>query len=167
MQNLIRDLRGDQFHGAFGRVPVNYIDARDVGEVAAALLTSPIEPQPSEQQLSDQQSSAQRLSAQRLSARQRDYLLTGPESPTHDEIAVTMTAVLRREIRYLDLAPADLAARFAAAGIPEPFATDLPAMQAAIPADWAEVYPTVQQITGRSPRTLAQFLADHIERLNA
>jgi NAD(P)H dehydrogenase (quinone) len=143
MQNLIRDLRGDQFHGAFGSAQVNYIDARDIGEVAAALLTSPIEPQSS------------------------DYLLTGPESLTHDEIAATMTAVLGREIRYLDLPAADLAVRYAAAGIPEPFATDLPAMQAAIPVDWAEAYPTVQEITGRPPRTLAQFLADHVQQLKA
>jgi uncharacterized protein YbjT (DUF2867 family) len=142
MQNLIRDLRRDHFHGSYGTSPVNYIDARDIGDVAAAVLTAPV-------------------------GESRDYLLTGPESPTHDEIAATMTAVLGREFRYVDLPVPELAARLAEDGIPEPYATDLPTMQSTMDASWAAVYPTVQEVTGRPPRTLARFLTDHANALNA
>lgn len=142
MQNFRTDLRQDRFHGSYGTQPINYIDARDIGDVAAALLTAPV-------------------------GESRDYLLTGPESPTHDEIAATMTAALGREIRYVDLPVADLAARLAGEGVPEPFATDLPAMQAAMGPEWAEVRPTVQEITGHPPRTLARFLADHLSAFDA
>ena len=138
MQNLIRDLQHDHFYGSYGRSAVNYIDARDIGDVAAAMLTGPI-------------------------STSRDYLLTGPQSPTHEEIAATMTAVLGREIRYVDLPPADLARRLRQAGMPEPYASDLPAVQATTGGGWAAVYPTVEQIIGRPPRTLDQFLADHVE----
>jgi NAD(P)H dehydrogenase (quinone) len=142
MQNLARDLRGDRFYGSYGKSRFNYIDARDIGDVAAALLTAPV-------------------------GESRDYILTGSQSSTHDEIAAAMTAVLGREIRYVDLPVAEMAARLAEEGIPEPYATDLPTMQATVGVSWAEIYPTVQEVTGRPPRTLARFLADYSEALKA
>jgi NAD(P)H dehydrogenase (quinone) len=107
MQNLIRDLRGDRFYGSWGDSRMNYIDARDIGDVAAALLTGPI-------------------------GESQDYLLTGPQSFSHAEIAAEMTAVLGREIRYVDLPVPEMSARLAGEGIPEPYATDLPAMQSTL-----------------------------------
>jgi uncharacterized protein YbjT (DUF2867 family) len=141
MQNLLRDLRHDRFHGSYGRSAINYIDARDIGDVAAALLTAPV-------------------------GESRSYILTGPESPPHDEIAAAMTIALGREIRYVDLPVPQLAARLAEEGVPEPYATDLPIAQSTMGASWAEVYPTVQEVTGRPPRTLARFLADHAGELD-
>ncbi|MEU4317044.1 NAD(P)H-binding protein [Nocardia sp. NPDC024068] len=142
MQNFVADLKLDRFYGSYGKAAVNYIDARDIGDVAAALLTAPV-------------------------GESRDYILTGPQSPTHDEIAAAMTTALGREIRYVDLPVSELAARLAAEGVPEPLATDLPAMQAAMGRSWAEVHPMVQEVTGRAPRTLDQFLADHISAFDA
>jgi len=137
MQNLIRDLRGDRFYGSWGDSRMNYIDARDIGDVAAALVTRPI-------------------------GQSRDYLLTGPQTFTAAEIAAEMTAALGRKISYLDLPVAEMSARLTAEGIPEPYATDLPTIQSTV-ADtgWWDVNQTVQDVTGRPPRTLAQFLADH------
>jgi len=137
MQNLIRDLRGNRFYGSWGKARMNYIDARDIGAVAAALLTRPI-------------------------GQSRDYLLTGPQSFSHAEIAAVMTAALGREIRYVDLPVAEMSARLAAEGVPEPYATDLPTVQSTVAdTDWWEVNSTVQDVTGQPPRPLAQFLADH------
>ena len=137
MQNLIGDLRGDRFYGSWGDSRMNYIDARDIGDVAAALLTGPI-------------------------SESQDYLLTGPQSFSHAEIAAGMTAALGREIRYVDLPVAEMSARLAAEGVPEPYATDLPIVQSTVAdTDWWEVNSTVQDVTGHPPRTLAQFLADH------
>ncbi|QDP96762.1 SDR family NAD(P)-dependent oxidoreductase [Microlunatus elymi] len=140
MQNLLRDLRDDRFHGAYGTAPANYIDARDIGDVAAALLTGRVGPS-------------------------RDYLLTGPQSLTHQEIATAMTVALGREIRYVDLPPSELAQRFRDEGVPEPYATDLPAAQTASPLSWAEVNRTVEEVTGRPARMLNEFLRDHADVL--
>ncbi|HEY9291564.1 MAG TPA: NmrA family NAD(P)-binding protein [Microlunatus sp.] len=136
MQNLARDLRDDRLTGSYGAAAMNYVDGRDIGDVAATLLTAPV-------------------------GASADYVITGPESLSHDQIAARMSAALGREIRYLDLPVAELAAQLAAAGVPEPYATDLPAEQATLGESWAEVLPTVEQVTGRPPRTLEQFLADH------
>jgi uncharacterized protein YbjT (DUF2867 family) len=141
MQNLIRDLNADRLYGSWGNSRMNYIDARDIGDVAAALLTGPL------------------TGPIDLS---QDYLLTGPQSFSHAEIAVEMTAVLGREIRYVDLPVPEMSARLAAAGIPEPYATDLPAMQAVLADEgWSEVNHAVQDVTGRPPRALSRFLTDH------
>jgi nucleoside-diphosphate-sugar epimerase len=116
---------------------MNYIDARDIADVAAALLTRPI-------------------------GQSHDYLLTGPQTFTAAEIAAEMTAALGREIRYVDLPVAEMSARLAAEGIPEPYATDLPTIQSTVTdTGWWDVNQTVQDVTGRPPRTLAQFLTDH------
>ncbi|MFI6927665.1 NAD(P)H-binding protein [Nonomuraea spiralis] len=138
MQNLIGDLRGgDRFHGAWGGGRMNYIDARDIAAVAAALLTRPV-------------------------GASESYLLTGPESPTHEEIAATMTSVLGRPIAYVDLPVPEMAARLAEQGVPEPFATELATAHATLSeTGWAEITTTVEEVTGRPPHTLADFLADH------
>lgn len=137
MQNLIRDLRGDRLYGSWGDSRMNYIDARDVGDVAAALLTGPLD-------------------------RSQDYLLTGPRSVSHTEIAAEMTAALGRDIRYVDLPVPEMSARLAAAGIPEPYATELPLVQATLAGEgWSEANDTVENVIGRPPRSLARFLTEH------
>ncbi|MGW4408807.1 NmrA family NAD(P)-binding protein [Nonomuraea sp. NPDC004702] len=139
MQNLLGEVRGDRFHGSWGAGGMNYIDARDIAAVAAALLTRPV-------------------------GASGSYLLTGPESPTHEEIAATMTRVLGRPVSYVDLPVPEMAARLAGQGIPEPFATELAAAQATLSrTGWAEITTTVEEVTGRPPRTLAAFVADHAD----
>ncbi|MEV4397958.1 NAD(P)H-binding protein [Nonomuraea sp. NPDC049607] len=139
MQNLLGEVRGDRFHGSWGTGGMNYIDARDIAAVAAALLTRPV-------------------------GASGSYLLTGPESPSHEEIAATMTGVLGRPVSYVDLPAPEMAARLAGQGIPEPFATELATAQATLSrTGWAEITTTVEEVTGRPPRTLAAFLADHAD----
>ncbi|YCK36816.1 NAD(P)H-binding protein [Actinomadura sp. ATCC 39365] len=139
MQNLLGEVRGDRFHGSWGTGGMNYIDARDIAAVAAALLTRPV-------------------------GESGSYLLTGPESPTHEEIAATMTGVLGRPVSYVDLPVPEMAARLAGQGIPEPFATELATTQATLSrTGWAEITTTVEEVTGRPPRTLAAFVADHAD----
>jgi uncharacterized protein YbjT (DUF2867 family) len=93
-----------------------------------------------------------------------DYLLTGPESPTHEEVAQTMTEVFGRTIRYVDLPVPEMAAHLAKEGIPEPFATALPTMRPGVgESGRSEINTTVEDVTGRPPRTLATFLAGHAD----
>nr|WP_055500964.1 hypothetical protein [Nonomuraea pusilla] len=112
MQNLLRDLRGDRFHGSWGESRANHIGAADIAAVAAALLTAPVGPS-------------------------ADRVLTGPGSPTAREIAAAMSAVAGRPITYVDLPVPEMAARPAGEGVPEPWATEPAATQASIGPGWA------------------------------
>ncbi|BCJ61303.1 NmrA family NAD(P)-binding protein [Micromonospora endophytica] len=141
MQNLLTEVSfadGEgRFYGSYGPGRVGYLDARDIADVAAALLTRPVEADAT-------------------------LILTGPEAPTHDEVAETMTAVLGRPVRYLDLPVAAMAQRLRAAGLPPAFADDLATLMRDVgDGRWADTTDTVQTITGRPPRTLATFVTDH------
>ncbi|MEO3870772.1 NAD(P)H-binding protein [Nonomuraea sp. B12E4] len=142
MQNLPRDVRDGHFYGSYGAEPVNYIDTRDVAEVAAALLTRPVGPS-------------------------GDHVLTGPESLSHDQIAEALTAVLGREIRYVDLPVPEMTAHLERQGIPQPHAGDLAELMAATgDGRWATTTTTVEDLTGRPPRPLTAFLTDHKHAFN-
>ncbi|RUL94385.1 NAD(P)H-binding protein [Verrucosispora sp. FIM060022] len=141
MQNLLPEVSftdGEgRFYGSYGSGPVGYLDARDIADVAAALLTRPVEANAT-------------------------LTLTGPEAYTHQEVAETMTAVLGRPVHYVDLPVAAMAQRLRAAGLPSAFADDLARLMRDVgDGRWADTTDTVQAITGRPPRTLATFIADH------
>ncbi|MCK2216553.1 NAD(P)H-binding protein [Actinomadura sp. ATCC 31491] len=137
MQNLPGEVRDGVMHGSYGPGAVNYIDARDVAAVAAALLTRPAGPG-------------------------ADHVLTGPESLSHARIAERVTAVTGCPVRYVDLPVARMAAHLERQGLPAPAAADLAALIAETgDGRWATRTPAVEQITGRPPRTLDAFLAEH------
>ncbi|MEV0164723.1 NmrA family NAD(P)-binding protein [Nonomuraea fuscirosea] len=137
MQNLPGDFDGGTMYGAYGPGRISYVDARDIADVAAALLTSPVGPG-------------------------RAYVLTGPEALSHAEIAAEVGKALGRTARYVDLPVPELAARLERQGLPQPLALDLAELQAQTgDGSWAPVTTTVRDVTGRAPRTLADFLADH------
>ncbi|QYC42937.1 NAD(P)H azoreductase [Nonomuraea coxensis DSM 45129] len=137
MQNLPGEIRGGLMHGSYGPGPVNYIDARDIADVAAALLTRPAGPG-------------------------SDHVLTGPESLPHERIAERVGAALGRPVRYVDLPVPEMAAHLERQGMPAPFAADLAALMAETgDGRWASATTEVEDITGRPPRTLEDFLTDH------
>ncbi|KAB8195124.1 NAD(P)H-binding protein [Nonomuraea phyllanthi] len=137
MQNLPRDVRDGHFYGSYGPKEVNYIDARDIAEVAAALLTRPVGPD-------------------------ADHVLTGPESLSHAEIAGEISAALGRPVRYVDLPVPEMAAHLERQGIPQPHAADLAELMASTgDGRWASTTSAVEDLTGRPPRPLAAFLRDH------
>ncbi|UBU09720.1 NAD(P)H-binding protein [Nonomuraea gerenzanensis] len=137
MQTLPRDVRDGTLYGAYGPAPVNYIDTRDLADVAAALLTAPVGPG-------------------------REYLLTGPESLSHEAIAAEITGALGREVRYVNLSVAEMAAHLERQGVPEPFAGELARLQARTgDGSWAPVTTVVRELTGHAPRSWQDFLAGH------
>ncbi|MEU0570774.1 NmrA family NAD(P)-binding protein [Nonomuraea sp. NPDC005983] len=137
MQNLLADVREGRFYGAYGSARVNYIDTRDIADVAAALLTRPV-------------------------GADATYVLTGPESTTHAEIAAAITAALGREVSYVDLPIPEMAAHAERRGFPGPTALEFATLMAEMgDARWSSLTSTVEDVTGRPPRTLATFLADH------
>ncbi|MEV0631673.1 NAD(P)H-binding protein [Nonomuraea wenchangensis] len=137
MQNLPGEVRDGRMYGSYGPGPVNYIDARDIADVAAALLTRPAGPG-------------------------RDHVLTGPESLPHERIAERVSAALGRPVRYVDLPVPEMTAHLERQGMPAPFATDLATLMAETgDGRWATTTTEVEAITGRPPRTLDDFLTDH------
>jgi uncharacterized protein YbjT (DUF2867 family) len=92
------------------------------------------------------------------------YTLTGPAGLTHAEIAAQLGAVAGREVAYYAAEPAAALAGMLAAGFDQWRAEGLVELYgyyaggaAAAPA------PDVAKLTGREPRALAGFLAEHAE----
>lgn len=137
MQTLPRDFKDGTMYGSYGTIPVNYIDTRDIADVAATLLTSPV-------------------------GLDRDLLLTGPESLSHEGIAAEIGRTLGRPARYVNLSVPDMAAHLERQGIPQEFAGELAELQAKTgDGGWAPTTTVVEDVTGRPPRTWPAFLADH------
>lgn len=115
-----------------GRVP--FIDAADIAAVATEALTS-------------------------STLACGDHVLTGPEALTYDEVASAISASIGIPVRHCRLSVSELAARYAASGIPSSYALTLAGMDGAI-AQGSENRITleVERITGRPANTFARFL---------
>ncbi|MFJ2778717.1 NmrA family NAD(P)-binding protein [Kitasatospora sp. NPDC087315] len=129
-------------HGAMGDAPCNYVDCRDIGDVAAAALTRP-------------------------EIAGGTYHLTGGRAYSHPELAGLLSQLLGRPVRYLDLAPGELHAHLVQrAGMPDWLAAhvveiqQLAAARPEVPDDIAT------RLTGRAPRTLEAFLREHLDRFH-
>ena len=140
MQNLL-DQAIAVGHGALpgpdGLPRVSFVDARDVGRVAAAVLTADATPEPVLE-------------------------VTGPEALTWFDVAQAMTTILGRTITHYP-APPDIARQgLLALGRPDWLVDHLLELGALMSdPKAAEITDAVERITGQRPVTLAQFLKDH------
>lgn len=137
MQNLLR-LAPGVAHGAVlgttGDAPVNHVDGRDVGDVAAAVLTRP-EPAG------------------------RTYTLTGPAAVSYPDVAARLAALTGRPVRYVHLGPAALRRELVRnAGLPDWLADHVTEIQQLAVARPESPTTTVAEVLGRPPRTLDAFL---------
>ncbi len=141
MQNLLMYAHPIAAHGVFalpfGSARVAPIDTRDVGEIAARVLSAD-------------------------GHAQHTYTLTGPALLDFHEIARQMSDVLGREVRYIDQPPAEFRA-FLAGIVPSAWQVDAVCALFAQIADHAleRVSDDAHQLLGRPPRTLAEFVRDH------
>lgn len=125
------------FHGSYGEGPTGYIDARDIAAVAAVLLAGEI-------------------------GENRTLELTGAVAPTHGDLAAAISAVVGRPVRYVDHTIDEMVLRLVGQGLPEPVAIDLATLMAEVgDGRWATTTTAVQDVTGRRPRSVADFLADY------
>ncbi|WP_327085375.1 NAD(P)H-binding protein [Nonomuraea sp. NBC_01738] len=129
--------RSDEIVGSYGEARVGYIDTRDIAAVAARILTDPIGPSAT-------------------------HLLTGGSAPTHAEVAAALAERLGRPITYLDLPVEQAAERLAGLyGIPVEAGLALASLMAQVgDGRWASTTSTVEDITGRAPRSLEDYLRD-------
>ncbi|AJT69009.1 hypothetical protein T261_7411 [Streptomyces lydicus] len=126
-----------------GNAAVSYVDARDVGEAAAEVLTT------------DGHDG-------------RIYELTGPEALTHEEIAGLIGAVLGREIIYRAATPGQARAALLDAGLDEWRASGLVELYGMYAAgEAATVTEEIPRLLGRPARSLTAFLTEHAPALRA
>ncbi|MFJ3514333.1 MULTISPECIES: SDR family oxidoreductase [unclassified Streptomyces] len=140
MQNLLRLAPGvirGTILGTTGDAPCNYVDCRDIGDVAAAALTRP-------------------------DIARGTYTLTGSEAVSHHELASRLTALTGHRIRYVDLTPDELRADLIRhARMPAWLADHVTEIQQLTVARPETPTTTVGDILGRPPRTLDAFLHEH------
>ncbi|MGD8190706.1 SDR family oxidoreductase [Brevibacillus ginsengisoli] len=143
MQNLLRLVptitTQDVFFGSMGNSPCNFIDCRDIADVAAEVLTN-------------------REVAGQI------YTLTGSETFSYPEIASKLSALLERPIRYIDLAPELLVRNLIEHEHMPPWLAnhvmEIQTMSTKVPEKPTD---TVKRLLGRDPRTLDAFLREHVE----
>jgi uncharacterized protein YbjT (DUF2867 family) len=120
-----------------GNARGSFIDTRDIAAVAAALLTA-------------------------NTLRNQDFDLTGPEALDHDAVARILTGAAGRTIGYQDIPPDAMRSALLDAGLPADYTEFMLLILGYFKAGYSErTTNAVQQITGRAPRTLAQYAADH------
>jgi uncharacterized protein YbjT (DUF2867 family) len=119
----------------------SFVDARDLGAVAATVLTEP-------------------------GHENRAYDLTGPEALTYDEVAAVLSDVLDREVRYRPPSVPAFVSRWRNRGEPLGFALVMVAIYTTARLGLAgRVTDTVERILGRPPRDLRTFVEDTAEEL--
>jgi uncharacterized protein YbjT (DUF2867 family) len=143
-QNLTGPYRDDIRAGrivvpaADGRVA--FVDARDLGDVAADALRRP------------------EVHAGRA------YHLTGPAAVPFAEVAELLSAVLGRPVRYVPASVRRYVGHLRAQGLPAAQVLVQTVLHVGLRrGDAEEVDPTLPHLLGRPARTVAQFVADHAE----
>ncbi len=143
MQNLLRLVptvtTQDIFFGTMGDSPCNFIDCRDIADVAAEVLTN------------------REVSGQ-------IYTLTGPEIFSYPQIASKLSALLARPIRYINMDPQVLLSNLIEHGHMPPWlanhVVEIQTMSTVVPEKPND---TVKRLLGREPRTLDVFLHEYAE----
>jgi uncharacterized protein YbjT (DUF2867 family) len=143
-QNLLWSAGTIKDHGAFylplrdGRQSL--VDVRDIADVAVATLTRP-------------------------GHEGRTYEITGPESLSYADVAATLTKVLGKPVRYVDVPPEAAKDGMLRAGMSEWNAAAVTELYGVFATGrYAYVTDTVQRLTGRPPRSFEQFARDHADQ---
>lgn len=140
MQNLLRlapAVAQGVILGAMGEAPCNYIDCRDIGDVAAAALTRP-------------------------GIAGGTYTLTGPEAVAYPELAARLTTLTGSAVLYVNLAPDELRdSLIRNAHMPDWLADHVTEIQQLAVTRPERPTTTVTDLLGRPPRTLDAFLREH------
>jgi uncharacterized protein YbjT (DUF2867 family) len=129
-------IREGRLFAPIGDARVSAVDVRDIGAVAAAVLTEP-------------------------GHEGATYTITGPAAPTHAEIAAVIGDVTGRPVAFADVPPAAFAEQLR--GVLPPWQVEglLEDYAHYARGEAAAVLPTVREVTGRDPRTVAEFVRDH------
>ena len=145
MQNLLNEAGGIAAEATLrlnmGEARLGMIDAHDIAELAAKVLTD-----------------GPNLHHGKI------YNPTGPRSISFAEVAAQIEQVLGTPVRYLPTADDELEARLLGFGLPEWIVEMLTEYAQAYVSGWGDFTTTdFQDVTGRRPRSIADFARDHAD----
>ncbi|MEU1479805.1 NAD(P)H-binding protein [Streptomyces sp. NPDC005760] len=89
--------------------------------------------------------------------------VTGPQALLPADRVRILGEALGRNLRAVGLGPEEARAEMAAAGMPKPYADAFFGFFVDGTLDESVVLPTVEQVTGRAPRTFAEWARDHVK----
>lgn len=93
----------------------------------------------------------------------RSYLLTGPELVSYADVATALGTALGHEVEYRSVSPETHRAMLVDAGVPESAATsNVQAFGLVAEGDAAWLSGDAGRLIGRAPRSLREFVADHV-----
>lgn len=120
-----------------GTAGISLVDCADVGAAAAAVLTDPRHDG-------------------------RHYVLTGPAAPTYAEIAAVISEETGVDVKVLDVTPEQAGDAARARGLSDWEAGHLTEMLGMFRTGASEYVTTdVEELTGRRPRSVRDFVRDH------
>jgi NAD(P)H dehydrogenase (quinone) len=129
-----------KLYGGFRDGRLALIDCSDIAACAAVLLTEP------------------------ASSRQA-FVITGRETLSFAEVAATLSARLGRPVTYINRPSSEVVASMISRGMAPSIADSFGKMIESFASGGASTITTsVQDITGREPRTLDDFLNDNLDR---
>ena len=129
---------GDVIHGPWADLPIASIDPADIAAVAAFALTT-----------GDLDGRALRL--------------TGPEALRPAERVAILAEILGRPLRFEPQDDDDARAEMLADGVPSAYVDAFFRLFSNGETDETTVHPTVEEVTGRLPRSFAQWAHDHAD----
>ncbi|MRH88367.1 NAD(P)H-binding protein [Nocardia sp. SYP-A9097] len=125
--------------GTMGTAACNYIDCRDIADVAAAACT-------------------------RSEIAGGTYTLTGSRTYSYPQLATLLSAMLETPIRYIDLPPAEFREYLITrSGMPDWLADHVTEIQRLAITRPEHPNDTVAGILGRPPRTMESYLLENLE----
>jgi len=125
------------FYAATGEAPIGFVDVRDIGAVAARVLTS------------DGHAG-------------KTYTLTGPEALTYSQVAAKLSAMLGRTVNYVAITQEQLRQSMRDVGMPAWQVEALADLQAYYTdGPGGKVTGDVRAVLGREPIRFDQFLRDY------
>ena len=126
-----------RLYAPIGDAKVSAVDVRDIAAVAVAVLTG----QGHEGQT---------------------YEITGPEALSYHDVAATLSQVLGKPVRYIDVPPQAALESMRKAGMPEWNAAAVTEIYGAFATGaFAHTTNVMAQVTGRPPTRFEQFARDH------
>jgi uncharacterized protein YbjT (DUF2867 family) len=137
MQNLLAMVHDGAIATAAGDGRVAMVDARDIAAVAVATLTGG-------------------------GHAGKTYTLTGPEALSFYQVASVLSRQTGRPLRHVRVPPDKVRVALQGRGVAAWFADDMAKLHSMLAVGYEEVVTDdIHQVTGRPPRTLAQFAGDH------
>lgn len=137
MQNLLAMVHDGAIATAAGDGRVAMVDARDIAAVAVATLTGG-------------------------GHAGKTYTLTGPEALSFYQVASVLSRQTGRPLRHVRVPPDKVRVALQGRGVAAWYADDMAKLHSMLAVGYEEVVTDdIHRVTGRPPRTLAQFAGDH------